>query len=81
MALLLELLLGDCVADEETGDANDIRSAFGEFGATESSVMGMRDTFIQQRFSTYQDHCTRTIQLQLSDVNFLPGRDSFGDQD
>ena len=47
MTLLLVLLLGDCVADEETGDANDIRSALGEFGATESSVMGMRDTCIQ----------------------------------
>ena len=41
------LLLGDCVADEETGDAKDIKSALGEFGATATSVMGMRDTFIE----------------------------------
>ena len=41
------LLLGDCVADEETGDAKDIRSALGELGTTEFSVMGMRDTCIQ----------------------------------
>ena len=47
MTLLLVLLLGDCVADEETGDAKDIKSALGEFGATATSVMGMRDTFIE----------------------------------
>ena len=47
MTLLLVLLLGDCVVDEETGDAKDIKSALGEFGATATSVMGMRETFIQ----------------------------------